>query len=63
MVKHARKSERSELAEAEQWRLINNTGVLQKIDNAEKPSDAADEIFNAVLLIIPFSFLYLMMDM
>ncbi|KAF8517183.1 hypothetical protein BU17DRAFT_50124 [Hysterangium stoloniferum] len=54
-----------EISEAEQWRLINQSGILDATEAKADPSpqeDTADEVFNAVLLIIPFSFLYLMMD-
>ena len=57
----------------EQWRLINESGLLaQKIPRAadapipspvEAEQDTADEIFFAAMLIIPFTFLYLAMDM
>jgi len=57
-----------ELAEDEQWRLINESGILQKVstkkeDEEEEDYPLAEEIFSAVTLIIPFSFLLLMMDM
>jgi hypothetical protein len=62
-----------ELPEDEQWRLINQTGILHKVSNttATKPNgseppaklDLADEIFNSILYIIPFSFLLLLMEM
>ncbi|KAF8591449.1 hypothetical protein K439DRAFT_1402075 [Ramaria rubella] len=51
-----------EIPEAEQWRLINESGVLEKAEEKDESPDLADEVFNAILLIIPFSFLYLMMD-
>ncbi|KAG8923497.1 hypothetical protein FRC02_011103 [Tulasnella sp. 418] len=53
----------------EQLRLINESGLVQKIprkdnapDSSEESSDLPDEIFHAILLIIPFSFLYLCLD-
>ncbi|KAF9510224.1 hypothetical protein BS47DRAFT_1384056 [Hydnum rufescens UP504] len=73
------KTESSSIPEDEQWRLIQDSGILQDYDgpNArvlhrdmdrssavdEPPSgDLADRIFDAVLLIIPLSFFYLLMD-
>lgn len=61
------------LSEDEQWRLINQSGVLKSLsqegDLSSPPISAddeatplGDEIFNALLLIIPFSFLLLMME-
>jgi hypothetical protein len=60
-----------ELSEEEQWRLINESGILNKAGVSDKPtvplavpeSDFADEVFNAILLIIPFSFALLLMEM
>jgi hypothetical protein len=56
-----------ELSEDEQWRLINDTGILNRHPVAsrddEEDTPLAEEIFNSVILIIPFSFLLLMMDM
>lgn len=61
-----------EISEEEQWRLVNETGILKR---AIPPSSAvvevkeqedtplAEEIFNSVTLIIPFSFLLLMFEM
>lgn len=64
------------IPEEEQWRLIDQTGVLknvhradgteelQTIDSDNDPfSPLCLEIFNTFLLIIPFSSLYIMMDM
>ncbi len=60
------------IPEDEQWRLINESGLLGKIgDDTPKLSTeelvevppASDDIFDAVFLIIPFSFLLLIMDM
>ncbi|KAF9534832.1 hypothetical protein CPB83DRAFT_843016 [Crepidotus variabilis] len=61
-----------EISEEEQWRIIKQTGILevaeerdasgaQEIIEAESLS-LGDEIFNAALLIIPFSFLLLLME-
>jgi len=58
-----------EIPEDEQWRLINESGIIGKVSNITKNDDddseatpLAEEIFSAVLLIIPFSFLLLMME-
>ncbi|KAK0468306.1 uncharacterized protein EV420DRAFT_1503711 [Desarmillaria tabescens] len=64
-----------QLSEEEQWRLINESGVLHKVATAEdSPSSEgikqgqeedtplAEEIFDAVVLIIPFTFLLVMME-
>ena len=58
-----------QISEEERWRLINETGILK--DAMPRPSlveegeelSFGDEIFNAVILIIPFSFLLLMFEM
>lgn len=59
-----------QISEEEQWRLINQTGILK--DAMPRPSPVVeeeeglsfgDEIFNAIILIIPFSFLLLMFEM
>ncbi|KAJ7095298.1 hypothetical protein B0H15DRAFT_828932 [Mycena belliarum] len=51
------------IPQEEQWRLINDSGVLKKV---EIPSPAGislgEELFNAVLFITPFTFLLLLMD-
>lgn len=64
-----------EISEEEQWRLIHDTGILHKVSDVTNSEAAAtdtqgrealdlgDEIFNATLLIIPFSFLLLLMEM
>ncbi|KAG2077509.1 hypothetical protein BDR04DRAFT_1088557 [Suillus decipiens] len=60
-----------EISEDEQWRLIEQTGVLRKISDTRKPEKTADnveplsladEIFNAVVFIIPLTFFLIMMD-
>ncbi|OAX43888.1 hypothetical protein K503DRAFT_846906 [Rhizopogon vinicolor AM-OR11-026] len=60
-----------EISEDEQWRLIQETGVLRKISGTQKPEETidngeplplAEEIFNAVVLIMPFTFFLIMMD-
>ncbi|KAF8974229.1 hypothetical protein BDZ97DRAFT_1751072 [Flammula alnicola] len=64
-----------EIPEDEQWRLINQSGILNSAsietmtsveaaatqDSTEVPS-LSDDIFNAVLLIIPFSSILLLME-
>ncbi|KAJ8523555.1 hypothetical protein ONZ45_g65 [Pleurotus djamor] len=67
-----------EISEEEQWRIINETGILKdvnvpgKLMQRPKEKDVvtededvafADEIFDALLYLTPFSFLLLMMDM
>ncbi|CAK5275582.1 unnamed protein product [Mycena citricolor] len=59
------------IPEDEQWRLINESGVLKNAgkyrvprpgdENAE-PDSLGEEIFNALLLVTPCSFLLLMMQ-
>ncbi|KAG0709542.1 hypothetical protein DFH29DRAFT_2158 [Suillus ampliporus] len=60
-----------EIPEDEQWRLIQEAGVLRKISDTQKPAETTDnaeplplaeEIFNAVVLIMPFTFFLIMMD-
>jgi hypothetical protein len=64
------------ISEEEQWRLINETGILRNLppdsgnykqaqqDTKSEDEDTplAEEIFMATVLIIPFSFMLLMMD-
>jgi hypothetical protein len=65
-----------EITEDEQWRLINQSGILQNptlvqestsiestVDVEEDNLPLCDEIFNAVMLIIPFSSLLLLTEM
>jgi hypothetical protein len=56
-----------EVPEEEQWRIIKQTGILEAAklqDQAvEDKISLGDEIFNAVLLLIPFSSLLLLMEM
>lgn len=64
-------SDQPEISEEEQWRIINETGLLKQMKTspptaqAEKPEETpfAEEILNAMLLIAPFTFLLIMMDM
>lgn len=56
-----------EISEEEQWRIIQETGLLKELPKGQDPQPdndvddqelpLADEVFNAILLIIPFSFL------
>lgn len=60
-----------EITEDEQWRLINQSGILENRTLQESRAESyveeklslCDEIFNAVTLIIPFSSLLLLMEM
>ena len=72
------------ISEDEQWRIIEQSGILKNIqreetttikssgiqetsaeDDVEEPlcSPLCEEIYNSILFIIPFSALYVMMDM
>ena len=58
------------ISEQEQWRIINETGLLKQLPNSprttrveEEETPFAEEILNAMLLIAPFTFLLVMMDM
>ncbi|KAF8913822.1 hypothetical protein CPB84DRAFT_1757642 [Gymnopilus junonius] len=57
-----------DISEEEQWRLINQTEILQSSEAAfsgvaePEISPLADEIFNALFLIIPFSSILLLME-
>lgn len=70
-----------EISEEEQWRLINESGILNQVPQGISPSTLyppseaqvaaqsppessfCDEIFNAALLVIPFSSMFLLMEM
>ena len=68
-----------DIPEDEQWRLIQDSGILKDYDGPEarvlhrdkdnisseneNAGDLADRIFDAILLIIPLTFFYLLMDM
>ena len=62
-----------EISEEEQWRIINETGLLHQLKSSQHATQAAEpvieetpfaeEILNATLLIAPFTFLLIMMDM
>ncbi|KAG6857352.1 hypothetical protein H0H87_005655 [Tephrocybe sp. NHM501043] len=58
-------SEVPDIPEKEQWRLIKESGVLNKlktIPSEMEDTPVAEEIFNAVIIIIPISFLLLLME-
>jgi membrane-anchored protein YejM (alkaline phosphatase superfamily) len=56
-----------EISEGEQWRLINETGILKDDRNIpvaeQEDTPLAEEIFGAVTLIIPFSFVLFLFDL
>ena len=59
-----------EISEQEQWRIINETGLLKQTQNSphntrveDEETPFAEEILNAMVLIAPFTFLLIMMDM
>lgn len=61
-----------EISEEEQWRIINETGLLKQAQSSSRAARMqeggeetpfAEEILNAMLLIAPFTFLLIMMDM
>jgi hypothetical protein len=59
-----------EIPDNEKWRLITESGVLGQttaqtgyLGEDEEDIPLGEEIFNATLLIIPMSFLLLMMEM
>lgn len=59
-----------EISEEEQWRIIRKSGILEAARAQDRQKSLleerislGDEIFNAVLLIIPFSALLLLMEM
>ena len=66
-----------DISEADQWRIIKESGILQQVPRVEpvqNPSQATEEeeqllsplteeIFSALSLIIPHSFLLLMMEL
>ncbi|KAJ7638733.1 hypothetical protein FB45DRAFT_1023502 [Roridomyces roridus] len=52
-----------DIPQEEQWRLINESGVLKKVDSAPpEPTPPGEEIFNAILVIIPCTFLLILMQ-
>lgn len=63
-----------EISEEEQWRLIEQSGILKEptlqsvhhtdsVPEPEEEPSLGDEIFNAILLIIPFSGILLLMEL
>ncbi|KAI0921898.1 hypothetical protein AcW2_006742 [Taiwanofungus camphoratus] len=60
------------IPEEDQWRIINQTGILKNLPQStggptvtgvpEEDTPFAEEIFNATLFIIPMSFLLLLME-
>jgi len=64
-------SNQPEISEQEQLRIINETGLLKQLPNSprtarveeDEETPFAEEILNATLLIAPFTFLLVMMDM
>lgn len=60
-----------EISPAEQERLVDISGVLKRptgptlVDRIDSEEDGgfADEVFNTILFVIPFTFLFAMMDM
>lgn len=62
-----------ELTEEEQWRIVSETGILNKLpaEPAPQPSDEdeedaspfADEIFQTTCFAIPMTFMLLLMEM
>ena len=75
----AGKSSVVDISEEEQWRIINETGILKQVpremktnkpapdtqvsDEEEGLSPSAEEVFNSIMLIIPMSFMLLLMEM
>jgi len=60
-----------EIPEEEQWRIVNDTGILNKIPTAQdtpdlehepNPERPDDELFQCLVYLIPFSSLYALMD-
>ncbi|KAJ7068186.1 hypothetical protein C8F01DRAFT_1117216 [Mycena amicta] len=52
------------ISQEEQWRLIDQSGVLKKLQTEEREEELSlgEEIFNASLVIIPTYFLLVLMD-
>ncbi|KAL0949735.1 hypothetical protein HGRIS_009775 [Hohenbuehelia grisea] len=59
-----------DIPDEEKWRMINATGILKRAaevspgvhEREEEEQTLGDEIFDALLLIIPFSFLLMLME-
>ncbi|KAI9001165.1 hypothetical protein BD414DRAFT_473821 [Trametes punicea] len=71
----ASKSTAIDIPEEEQWRIVNETGILKQVTSSTKKEQAredeeedyeisplADEIFRALYLVIPMSFMLLLME-
>ncbi len=64
-----------EISEEEQWRIIRDSGILKQANDSQGGEDRevapgepllsplTEEVFSAMTLIIPHSFLLLMMEM
>lgn len=68
-----------DISEEEQWRLINETGILKKIPRTEQKTNSdgmgkendkdeedigvGEDILNTIFYLVPFSFLLTMMEM
>ncbi|KAI0721907.1 hypothetical protein C8T65DRAFT_734892 [Cerioporus squamosus] len=82
-VSSEKKQDTVDIPEDEQWRIINETGILKQIPrdwNPSRPADQeqkategaeeeeeglspfAEEVFSALMLIVPMSFMLLMME-
>ncbi|RDB22676.1 hypothetical protein Hypma_010291 [Hypsizygus marmoreus] len=65
-------TEASEIPEDEQWRLVNESGILGKMASIPRANEEevqepeltplGEEIFNSIILIIPMSFVLLLME-
>lgn len=64
-------SNQPEISEEEQRRIIDETGLLKQLPSSprttrvkkEEETPFAEEILNALLLVAPFTFLLVLMDM
>lgn len=64
-----------DISEEDKWRIIRDSGILQQVGNSQDDEDRevapgepllsplTEEIFSAMTLIIPHSFLLLLMEM
>ncbi|KAH9947266.1 hypothetical protein B0H21DRAFT_692304 [Amylocystis lapponica] len=67
-------SQTPEMSEEDQWRIINDTGILKRVPQSDpvrpvrgaedepETTPFADEIFNSTLYLIPMSFTLLLME-
>ncbi|KAJ6599149.1 hypothetical protein DFH09DRAFT_1021988 [Mycena vulgaris] len=52
-----------DIPQEEQWRLINESGVLRKVESPSEPElPLGEEIFNSLLVITPCAFFLLLMQ-